>query len=172
MINGTYICACARYDHVPSTRGSALRYSAELYFREMAEPDNVQRLRSLLSQAVDCLGSTSNSPGPSFATGSSRSNSESGQGSAVFQADPRRVNAADLRRTAQIQSERNTLFNFGSRRSTITRRDGFLTRKRGPKSKKKKLPMWNHEFVCLASKNQEKTPTSFERSMLIAAGIE
>ena len=39
------------------------------------------------------------------------------------------------------------------------------------KRKKKKLPMWNHEFVCLANKDQDKTPTSYERSSLISAGM-
>ena len=39
------------------------------------------------------------------------------------------------------------------------------------KSKKKKLLMWNHEFVCLANKDEDKTPTSYERSSLISAGM-
>ena len=137
----------------------------------MADSTQVERLRDLLSQAVDCLGTASTScgssststPGPSVTTSTSGSAQASVTGPPTF-----RPLIMDWRRAAQVRSERNTLFNFGSRKPTATKR---VLGKTAPKSKKKKLPMWNHEFVCLANKNQEKTPTSFERSILIAAGM-
>ena len=64
---------------------------------------------------------------------------------------------------ASALAERNTLFNFGRKRSTRASTSG--------KSKKKRLVTWNHDFVCVARTDQEKTPTALERSKLISAGM-
>ena len=117
----------------------------------MTDSRQVQRLRDLLSQAVQCLPDTSTSrttPAPSLP----------GPSSGVTR---------ERQRTASIHSERNTLFKFGASRLTAHKR---LPSRNLPKSKKKKLAIWTHDFVCLAKKDQDKSPTSYERSMLIAAG--
>ena len=46
--------------------------------------------------------------------------------------------------------ERNRLFHFGFRR------------KGGPKSKKKRLHSWKHEFICLASTSCSRVPSGIE----------
>ena len=113
----------------------------------MADSNRVHRLRDLLSQAVQCLGTSSTS-------------SSSASSSSSAQILPQTI------RERSIHSERNLLFNFGARRP---RR--LQPRNVPSKSKKKKLPTWSHEFVCLANKNQAKTTTSYERSVLISAGM-
>ncbi len=107
---------------------------------------NVHRLRDLLLEAVQCLGSAvTNSPSTST------------------QAEQRPA-PAHSSRAGHIHSERNNLFNFGTRRPKRPQSSNM------PKSKKKKLRMWTHDFVCLANKDQEKTPSPIERGTLMGAG--
>ena len=40
-----------------------------------------------------------------------------------------------------------------------------------PKSKKKRLNSWNHDFVCLTSITQSKPPTYFEAGELMRGGL-
>ena len=120
----------------------------------MADSNQVQRLRDLLSQAVQCIGTSSTSS--SLASSSSASSSSSSSAQIL----PQTI------RERSIHSERNLLFNFGARRPKR-----LQPRNVPAKSKKKELPTWSHEFVCLANKNQAKTPTSYERSVLISAGM-
>lgn len=58
-------------------------------------------------------------------------------------------------------AERNRLFNFGKRKPP----------KDHTRSKKKKLSLWTHDFVCLSSTAYEKPPTSFQAGELMQAGL-
>ena len=119
------------------------------------------RNNALLAQAVQCLdGETTSSsagrrepipsrnarvpgpsPGPPTSAARTPSNS-SGRISAL--------------------AEKNCLFNFSKRSAGSS--------SGGRKSKKKRLEMWNHDFVCLAKTSREKTPTSMERATLTSLG--
>jgi hypothetical protein len=59
--------------------------------------------------------------------------------------------------------ERNLLFNFDRKRSNRSVKGGKL--------KKSKVCFWSHDFVCLSDIEQVKTPSAFERSKLLAAGL-
>ncbi len=120
----------------------------------MANPSNVNRLRDLLSEAVQCLGSAGSSPSTSSSPGTS---------SQVEQRPAAALVLSSRARAGHIDSERNNLFNFGTRRPKRPKCTNL------PKSKKKKLRMWTHDFVCLANKNQKKTPSPLERGVLIGA---
>ena len=75
----------------------------------MADSNQVQRLRDLLSQAVQCIGTSSTSS--SLASSSSASSSSaSSSSSSSAQILPQTI------RERSIHSERNLLFNFGARR--------------------------------------------------------
>ena len=68
--------------------------------------------------------------------------------------------------------ERNRLFNFGFLKKVGT--GGGKSASRGvkmPRSMKKRLNSWNHDFVCLASTRQSKPPTSFEAGELMRGGL-
>ena len=117
-----------------------------------------QRLRTLLSEAVECLPTTTSSTSSPSVAGPSSSSSSLTQTPSVLASN-------DL--VQRTRSERNSLFNFGVRRPNMLKRP---VSKSVSKTKKKKLSYWTHDFVCLASKNQDKTPTSFERSTLVTAG--
>ena len=130
---------------------------------------HVGRVRDLLAQAVEYLD------------GSDQSTSSSRYGqSGVTLARGSRISAptlppAPLARPrgglswqAQAFSERNSLFNYGGG----SKRKGNSGKGQGKKeSKKKRMSMWSHEFVCLASKDQEKTPSAMQRSQLITGGM-
>jgi hypothetical protein len=51
------------------------------------------------------------------------------------------------------------LFNYGSKKN------------KGPKSKKKKLSLWVHDFVCLSRTSDNKAPSSLEVGELLRAGL-
>lgn len=60
-------------------------------------------------------------------------------------------------------NEKSSLLNFGRKRSAGSG---------GESSKKNKrmLTLWNHDYVCLSETYQDKTPTAYERALLVAAG--
>lgn len=129
---------------------------------------HVGRVRDLLAQAVEYLDGSEQST----------SSSQYGQ-SGVTLARSSRISAptlppAPLARPrgglswqAQAFSERNNLFNYGG----ASKRKGNSGKGQGKKeSKKKRMCVWSHQFVCLASKDQEKTPSAMQRSQLITAG--
>ena len=113
----------------------------------------VSRVRSLLAQAVQCLdGETSSSAGRSDAERSNHS---------VRVPGPPSARTSSASRISAL-AERNCLFNFSKRSGGPS--------SSGRRSKKKRLEMWNHDFVCLANRNRKKTPTSMERATLTSKG--
>ncbi len=156
---------------------------------------NVGRVRDLLTRAVECLdgdgqpGSTSGTLGSS-ALGTSgvsatsqplplarRGGSTSGfSGSSAFGTSgvsasrplpfARRGDGGSWQ--AQAFVERNTLFGYGGR-SKRKDTDGGKS-KRGRETKKKRVALWSHDFICLAQTDQDKTPSAIERSKLFTAG--
>ena len=67
-------------------------------------------------------------------------------------------------RESNVLCERSLLFNFARKRSAVS--GGESNKKR-----KKQVSLWRHKFVCLSETDQDKTPTAYERALLIAAGI-
>ena len=51
------------------------------------------------------------------------------------------------------------------------RHNVFGSRKRGKKSKKVRIAMWEHEFICLAKCGQKIPPSPMEKAELINAGL-
>ena len=102
----------------------------------------VSRARTLLAQAVEVLGG---SPVPQSVPGPSTS-----------RITPR------SRQLSSAITERNLLFNYDRKRGGSSK---------GGKSKKMKVTFWSHEFICLADNEQARAPSLYERSMLLAAGI-
>ena len=113
----------------------------------------VSRVRELLAQAVQCLDNSTATQG----------NNQTGSGpQSVSLTSRSSLTSSRL----SVLAEHNCLFNFGERgKGNAESRGG--TRK----SKKKRVAMWNHDFICLARVDQERTPTSIERSKLISAGM-
>ncbi len=107
-----------------------------------------RRVRELLEQAVECLGSKSNpvhSPVqtprvPSRSTTPSYLSSRPGP-------------SRDI--------ERNSLFNFGKKKG----------KGKGKAKKKVNIKAWNHDFICLAKKDMVNVPTAGDRSKLLTAGM-
>ena len=112
-----------------------------------------ERLRTLLGQAVQCLSSD----------GSVNVNSASSNSSLSLPGTSCTSTPLGRERVWQREGhiERNSLFNYKRK----TDRKG-----KGPSHKKKRVAKWNHEFICLAKKDQSKTPSAMERSVLITAG--
>ena len=82
---------------------------------------------------------------------------------------PNASQASGCSERASMIGERNRLFNFDVLKKVGT--GGGKSASRGvkmPKSKKKQLNSWNHNFVCLASTTQSKSPTSFEAGELMS----
>ena len=116
----------------------------------------MNRLRDLLSQAVQCLNSSDSNASSSKA---SSSNSQPTLNQAANQVRPAILTPAQhqvIAHTNRFTVERNALFQRGS--------------KRPPKKKSHPIIFWNHQFVCLAEKEQIKTPSTSERIKLASAG--
>ena len=73
-----------------------------------------------------------------------------------------------LKATTSAVAERNRLFNFGFRRSSAKRSKSASS---VPKTKKKRLSTWSHDFVCLWSTSTTKPPSCLEIADLIRAGL-
>ena len=117
-----------------------------------------ERLRTLLGQAVQCLSSDGS---VNVDTGSTLSNT--GNSSLSLPGASRTSTPLGREKVWQREGyiERNSLFNCKRK----TDRKG-----KGPSHKRKRVAKWNHEFICLAKKDQSKTPSAMERSVLITAG--
>ena len=140
--------------------------------------EGLERAHTLLLEAVESLThATSNAPSranpgssvtqstpnaPSPADPGSSDSTESASGPSGSSATNESSGSALLR-------ERNRLFNFGFRR-----RGGECSSTRGvkaPRSKKKRLATWNHDFICLSSTSCTKVPSGIEMAQLIKGGL-
>ena len=111
----------------------------------------------LLLQAVESLRDSTSSPPPS----DPERNSAPPNASQVFGCSER-----------DVIGERNRLFNFSFWKKVGT--GGGKSASHGvkmQKSKKKRLNLWNHDFICLASTTQSKPPNSFEARELMRGGL-
>ena len=114
----------------------------------------VSSARDLLEQAVRFLdGSASRDPSVQSSPGHI---APAGRGCSS------RIGGGD--RESSVLRERSLLFNFGRKRSAVTGGESS-------KKKKKQLALWSHEFVCVSETDQDKTPTPYERALLVAAGM-
>lgn len=75
--------------------------------------------------------------------------------------DPPGTSADNTNNNNNVFTERNRLFNFGKRAKTNPK----------PKTKRKKLSMWTHDFVCLSSTTCMKAPSSILAGDLMRAGL-
>lgn len=162
--------------------------------REAAEimaDSRLETARNLLLRAVESLGG----PGTSRTDSSTGGQTTPGGGvppRGVSRTGPERGHLADVEapvreesreaiasssgpppvRVESVLRERNRLFNFGfRRRETVTGKRPRKATGAVEKSKKKKLNMWSHDFVCLASTTAHKPPSSLETADLIRAGL-
>ena len=139
--------------------------------RERMAGAGVSRVRELLAQAVQCLddsGGTSSQPQASQPRASQPHSSGDSRGTPRANPGPPSTSSrftTPLSSRPSVLAERNFLFNYGGGGK---RNVGKVNGNR--KSKKKRLTMWTHDFVCLARADQKKTPTAVERSKLISAG--
>lgn len=111
--------------------------------------DRVGRARRLLMRAVESL----DGPGPSASTQETEDAADQ-PGARVVDSD------SGSNRLSSVFTERNRLFNFGKKKP---RSDRY--------SKKKKLSLWTHDFVCLNKTTCEKPPTSMQAGELMRAGL-
>ncbi len=131
----------------------------------MSDESPVHRLRQLLSEAVSCLETSSSSVTP---TVRARSELTPTPTTSISISQPGPSSSRNSSSRFQSQRERNTLFNFGG---CGTSRGKRLSGKSPSLSlKKKKRVVWNHEFYCVSSTNQNKVPTAMEKCRLISAG--
>ena len=127
----------------------------------------ISRVREL---AVQCLDGESSSQRTSSAERSEPERSGRSEpersGRSVSVAQLPRVGSRCLYTSTSSRisalAERNCLFNFSKRSSSLS--------SSSRKTKKKRLEMWNHDFVCLAKTNRKKTPTAMERATLTSLG--
>ena len=111
--------------------------------------DRFQHARNLLMRAVESLQDTGTGP-------VSRPNMTAPQ------SEPQ-TSSSSQSRTQSMLSERNRLFNFGFKRSG--------GKNESKSTKKKRLSMWTHDFVCLANTACTKPPTSLHAGELLRAGL-
>ena len=147
----------------------------KLFFR--GEMSDITRVRYLLAEAVECLDNKS----PQTSSGirgaqSGRFTRFQGQSSSI-PGPSSGIRGAQSGQFTRVQGqsssipgpstsalvERNCLFNFTKRNKACS--SGGIR-----KSKKKRLDMWTHDFVCLEKTNQAKTPTAIERATLTTMG--
>ena len=133
------------------------------------ESERIETTRSLLLRAVESLAV----PGTS-STESVLAPQSSSQGippthhAARERTTSSGPSVSGLQSFQSVVGERNCLFNFGFRRD-----NGKRPRKPAnqPKSKKKRLSMWTHDFVCLATTTAAKPPSSLQTANLMRAGL-
>ena len=120
----------------------------------MSEQQRLQRARDFLLQAVETLGeSRRDSP------------SQSAERAAV------RRPASVTPRSAIITRSTDSLCRSTSVTSAVAERNKLFHYRGHPKSKKKRLCLWTHDFVCLSKTTDSKAPTSFEAGELLRAGL-
>ena len=137
--------------------------------------DRVRTARSLLLRAVESLGNGSTRPLETNSENTSPrlqlANHDATGGRGV-QREPAYESAAistpTSKATTSAVAEGNRLFNFGFRRSSAKRSKSASS---VPKTKKKRLSTWSHDFVCLWSTNTTKPPSCLEIADLIRAGL-
>ena len=144
----------------PAMRQSCMQFPiscTEASKMSTSEQERLHKARDFLLRAVESLGesnptalaSTSNTQPRVRARPAAPASSSSASGS-----KPSRITS--------IIGERNKLFNFNRRAKP---------KLHTPKSKKKRLSVWTHDFVCLASTTARKPPTSLEAGELLRAGL-
>ena len=138
--------------------------------------DRVRTARSLLLRAVESLGNGSTRP---LETNSENTNprlqlaNQDASGGRGVQREPAYESAAISTPTSEATTsavaERNRLFNFGFRRSS-GKRSKYASSV--PKTKKKRLGTWSHDFVCLwCTTTATKPPSCLKIADLIRAGL-
>ena len=152
---------------------------------------DIQTTRQLLAQAVERLDHITGVPANVQATASrmapnppTRSSDSSGQGSArsrpenvsqpsgsgrTYPYNPIFGPAQERLRTFQSPETCGTQRFFQPRSFGYNRR--LPTSRSAPRSKKKKIAMWQHSFVCLADVGQTRVPTPLEKARLVQAGL-
>lgn len=147
--------------HVTYSGRKARDLQREFAGSQMAD-DRLKKAHDLLLQAVESLRDTSTtSPGPV-------NNPPHVHTSNVLLGS---AGSGGSTRPDAIASECNRLFNFGFQKkpsgSGCTNSLGLKV----PKSKKKRLNVWNHDFICLSDTTCTKPPTPFKIGKLMRAGL-
>ena len=128
--------------------------------------EGINRLRDLLSQAVQCLN---NAPGPSVSHSPSPTVTTTTALTATVPFGFSQPLPAPLGTSGSSSScnilERNSLFHYTWPRT----RAGQPCHSK-PKKRSKIISQWHHDFICLAGKDQVKTPSTSERIKLTHAG--
>lgn len=122
--------------------------------------DSLTKARDLLLQAVESLQESSSTAVVASGASGSTTRREVSVGIAS--------GASGSTTRPEVRNERNKLFNFGYRKRSLG------TSSRGakpPKSKKKRLNTWMHDFVCLSSKSAAKPPSPFAAGELLRGGL-
>ena len=120
----------------------------------MSEQQRLQRARDFLLQAVETLGESR-----------SDSLSQSTERAAVHRS------ASVTPRSAIFTRSTDSICRSASVTSAVAERNKLFHYKGHPKSKKKRLCLWTHDFVCLSKTTDSKAPTSFEAGELLRAGL-
>ena len=122
----------------------------------------IRRVRELLAQVVQCLDGGTSSQTTSIAARSVSGCTSHSLGNVLLVPSSSRVGSPSTIQASRVSAlaERNCLFNFSKTSSSPS----------GRKSKKKCLEMWNHDFVCLAKADRDRTPTAMERATLTSLG--
>lgn len=123
----------------------------------------VERARSFLQRAVESLEEKGASDGSPDRSGTRPRRSEDpGTSTTETRGTPSTSLVKNRQsRIANVIGERNRLFHFTGRNPPASR----------PKSKRKKVNMWTHDFICLAKTGTAKPPSSLETGELLRAGL-
>ena len=132
----------------------------------MSDDHRLQRARDFLLCAVESLGDQSQSCSLEGGRSSSASDLGQIQGEGTSGGSRTRggTSTGSSGRINSVLGERNRLFNFNIRKKKHFKPPI-------PKSKKKRLSMWTHDFVCLSKTTVTKPPTSMEAGELLRAGL-
>ena len=151
-------------EHCPIARTDRAR--ARSFARDITlnMADGISRARELLAQAVQFLGGSTPQPRDSDPRGPPPSATSVSNRSSL-PSSPRSASASVPRsRVSTSLAERSCLFNCGKR----SNKNG---ESRAKSTKKRRVALWNHEFVCLSDMDQDRTPSAYDGSRLLAAGM-
>lgn len=123
----------------------------------------IQKSRDLLLKAVECLNQLESVGAPSESHNVREASERPGpsrtpSGLSFSEGYGRSFTLSDA-----AHRERNSLFNFAYGKRKYS--------KISKPSKKKRVAVWTHDFICLAMTDQQKAPSAFHRSQLITAGL-
>ena len=144
------------------------------------DEQQLQAARRLLTEAVSRLDRLT---GPASASAPTTSSYAAQGSSATDLRAPDRLPPlpTSLERGSEHTdaSSRSHIDTARNERLALFRRGSFLAQnyKRSkknppvPKSKKKKLSYWQHDFICLAKTGQDKPPSPIEKAELVRANL-